>query len=110
MRPIKIGEKHVTMTFEELERLHVDSFIDDRDQDAYARWMLMHFRLPADQKIAFGPFIKDRKLFCTYKSERFRVTGASTMGDIWLVRDFNRDFSYDLRVLVRDCRNWGPQP
>lgn len=103
------GESHVAVTLEAIEKLHVDTFIDDYKQDAYARWMLMHFRLPADQKVAFAPFIRDRKLFCTYEGKRFRVTGASTMGDIWLVRDFTRDVGYDLRVLVVDCKDWGPR-
>ena len=108
MRPVMKGEEHLSGVFEEFEKVHVDSFIDDFRQDAYARWMLMHFRLPADQKAAFAPFIRDRKLFCTYESKRWRVTGASTMGDIWLVRDFNRDSGYDVRVLAFDCKDWGP--
>lgn len=108
MRPIKKGEKHISTVLDDLEKVHVDSFIDDPSQDAYARWMLMHFRLPSDQRVAFAPFIRDRKLFCTYEGKRFRVTGASTMGDIWLTRDYKKDYGHDLRVLVRDCSNWGP--
>lgn len=88
---------------------HVDDFIDDPKQDAYARWMLMHFRLSSDMKLAFEPFIRERKLFCTFEGKRFRVTGASTLGDIWLVRDFNKDHGYDLRVLVATCSNWSPR-
>lgn len=110
MRPILKGEKHISMVLDEFEKQHVDYFIDDRKQDAYARWMLMHFRLPADQKLAFEPFIRDRKLFCTYEGKRYRVTGASTMGDIWLVKDQTRDHGYDYRVLVADCSAWSSQP
>ncbi len=103
------GEEHLSAVLAEHDKVHVDTFIDDFRQDAYARWMLMHFRLPADQKAAFAPFIKDRKLFCTYEGKRFRVTGASTMGDVWLVRDFTRDHGYDLRVVAFDCSNWSPR-
>lgn len=110
MRPIQKGEEHISMALDELEKLHVDAFIDDYKQDTYARWMFMHFRLPAFQQAAFRPFIRDRKLFCNFEGKRFRVTGASTMGDIWLVRDFSRDHGYDFRVLVKDCSAWGPQP
>jgi hypothetical protein len=103
------GETHISSLLNEVERVHVDSFIDDPTQDAYARWMFMHFRLPAWQKASFEPFIKERKLFCTYEGKRFRVTGASTMGDVWLVRDFKRDHGYDLRVVVYDCKDWSPR-
>jgi len=88
---------------------HVDDFIDDFRQDAYARWMLMHFRLPACQQSAFMPFIKDRKLFCTYNGKRYRCTGASRMGDVWLTTDFSREVGYDLRVVVSECKDWGPK-
>lgn len=110
MRPVMKGEEHISGVLEEFDRQHVDHFIDDPTKDAYARWMLMHFRLPGFQRIAFGPFIRDRKLFCTYETKRFRVTGASTMGDVWLVRDYTRDHGYDLRVSVADCSAWSAQP
>lgn len=89
---------------------HIDDFIDDYKQDAYARWMFMHFRLPADQQQAFAPFIKNRKLFCTYRNERFRVTGASRLGDVWLTRNYNKDTGYELRVIVTECSAWSAQP
>lgn len=95
---------------EEERGWHVDDFIDDPTKDPYAQWIFTHFRLPAWQKLAFEPFMKDHKLFCTWKGERFRVTGASTLGDVWLVRDYNKDHGYDRRVMVNDCTDWGPKP
>jgi hypothetical protein len=90
---------------------HVDDFIDSPDSDPYASWIFMHYRLPAWQKIAYTPFMKNHKLFCTYKGERYRVTGASTLGDVWLSKDFNREDGYELRgVLVAECSNWGKNP
>lgn len=106
MRPIMKGEAAKV----EEESFHIDDFIDDRKQDAYARWIFSHFRLPADLRIAFDPFMRDRKLFCDYEGKRYRVTGASTMGDVWLVKDFKKDHGYDYRVLVADCSKWGATP
>ena len=55
-------------------------------------------------------FMKDHKLFCTYKGKRYRVTGASRLGDIWLAKDFNEDTSYDERGDIRKCTEWGDKP
>jgi hypothetical protein len=86
---------------------HVDDFIDsDFGKDRYARWVLNHFRLPAILKSDFSEFMKDHKLFCNYKGKKYRVTGASSLGDIWLAKDFNRESDYDLRVDCAECSEW----
>ena len=88
--------------------MHIDHFIEDPGADAYARWMFLHFRLPAHLAIAFRPFMKDHKLFCTWKGERYRVTGASRLGDVWLAKDHSREEGYDHSVGVEECLNWSP--
>jgi hypothetical protein len=102
---------------EETPFTHVDEWVDsprfpapaDEPHENYARWMFLFFRLPAMLNAAFRPYIKDRKLFCTYGGKRWRVTGASRMGDIWLAGDFNRDHGYDERVDLSACSQWGPE-
>jgi hypothetical protein len=87
---------------------HVDEFIyDSFGKDAYARWVLLYFRLPAHLKGDFYEFMKDNKLFCTYEGRRYRVTGASRLGDIWLTSNPEREMGYELRVDVSGCSNWG---
>ena len=88
---------------------HVDDFIDSiSSEDKYARWVLNHFRLPASLKMLFNEFMEPHKLFCTYEGKRYRCTGASRLGDVWLAEDFNRDTGYDLRVDVSKCSEWSP--
>lgn len=98
---------------------HVDHFIDfgtgpigenKNDGELYARYMLMHFRLPAILQMAFAPFIDGKRLFCTHNLRRMRVTGASTLGDVWLVLDFKQSDGYDARVNVEECSAWGAEP
>ena len=89
---------------------HVDDFVHTHGGDPYARWVLMHFRLPAAMMLDFRPFMERHRLFCTYRGERYRVTGASRMGDVWLAEDFERVDGYDHRVDVDDCSDWGPKP
>jgi hypothetical protein len=89
--------------------MHIDDFIINPNTDDYAAWMFNYFRMPAISKIRFEKFMKDSKLFCTYAGKRYRVTGASRMGDVWLATDFKRDTGYDLRVDVEECTNWAPQ-
>jgi len=90
---------------------HVDEFIDagftyKSEPERYARFVLNYFRMSAILKMDFEPFMREHKLFCNYKGEKYRVTGASRMGDIWLAKDFNRDAGYDLRVDVAECDTW----
>lgn len=88
---------------------HVDDFVDDYESDPYARWMLLLFRLPAIHKPLVDKFV-NTKLFCTYGAKRYRVTGASRLGDVFLIADFKINYGYDLRVDVDDCSNWNPEP
>ena len=86
--------------------MHIDYFIEDYTQDKYVRWFFMLHRLPAMLQADFTEWISPYKLFCDYKSKKYRCTGASRLGDIWLTEDFNRDTGYDIRVNVEECSNW----
>jgi hypothetical protein len=90
--------------------MHVDEFIDSHKSDAYARWMFMHFRLPAEMMLQFQQFMWEHKLFCTYDGKRYRVTGASRLGDVWLHSNFNEDTTYQHRVEVDECSEWAKEP
>lgn len=96
--------------------MHVDEFIDRRGGDKYARWVLALFRFPAVLALDFREWIAPFKLFCTYKGARYRVTGCSRMGDLYLHPNFDRNFdvgspyeSPGFRgVDVAECSDWGP--
>jgi hypothetical protein len=102
-------QKKVETERAEKETTHVDDFIDDHRKPAYARWILLHFRLPAHGH-GFIEFLEGKKLFCTYEGKRYRVTGASRLGDIHIASDFDREAGYDERVAVDDCSEWGAAP
>ena len=85
---------------------HVDEWIESIGADDYAAWVINHFRLPAILGHKFDKFMREHKLFCTYKGGRYRVTGASRMGDIYLAVDKNQPFGYDIRVYPDECVDW----
>jgi len=89
---------------------HVDEFIDNYKGNDYARWMLMHFRLPAYQQAHFNKFIADKELYCTFEGKRLRCVGASAIGDVWLNSDYKKDYGHEYRVCVDDCSDWGDKP
>lgn len=92
--------------------MHVDEFIDSRPKDDgtnYAAFCFLLFRLPAMLQNKFSKFTKEHRLFSTYDGVRYRVTGASRMGDVWLAKDHNRDVGYDLRVDLAECSDWGKE-
>lgn len=86
---------------------HVDDWLDAPAKDEaerLAKEFLEHMRRPA-----MGhdwTWIRSNPLFCDYQGKRYRCTGASRLGDVWLTADFNRDAGYELRVLVEHCSNW----
>lgn len=101
------------------EFTHIDDFIDygssisagfNDENELYARWMLDHFRRPATTKMAFDRFYNDKKLFATYSGERYRVTGASRMGDVWITKDFDQKDGYQNRVMVDELSEWSANP
>ena len=93
---------------------HVDDWVrdmgfEDKPEDGeimYARWLMMHWRLPAYMKSHFLPIIGDRKLFCTYEGNRYRCIGGSRMGDVWLTSNFDSSVGYEKRVDVSKCSGW----
>lgn len=91
---------------------HIDEFIDQcvvsqEESLRYVAWFFTLHRLPAAEKMAFAAFIAPHKLFCDYEGVRYRVTGCSRMGDIWLRKNHKLDSGYDHRVDVDECSNWG---
>lgn len=93
------------------EGLHVDDFIDTYfTQHCYARWFFSLHRLPAVLQADFKQWINQYKLFCSYEGTRYRVTGCSRMGDVWLSADFKREVGYELRVDVSHCSAWSDKP
>lgn len=98
-----------------VEPQHVDEWLDtpsfpSDEGESYAKFVLMYKRMPAWCQGAFAPWMAKHKLFCTYEGKRYRCTGASRMGDVWLAEDFNRENGYDLRVDVGKCSEWGATP
>lgn len=102
--------------------MHVDEFIDygrpDRVRhtekgnlnDNYARWVFLYFRQPAVIQFAIRPFMQSFQLFCDYEGTRWRVVGASRLGDVWLSKNFEREHGYDKRVDVEKCTRFAPMP
>ena len=89
---------------------HVDEFIDDLLSDNYASFVLDWFRAPAIRRARYGVWMRQFKLFCTHRGTRYRVTGASRLGDVWLTKDFARETGYEQRANVDDCSAWGDEP
>lgn len=94
--------------------IHVDDWLStpshSREPEAYAKFVLTLARLPAWAQMAYRPFTKQFELFCTYQGQRYRCTGASRMGDVWLAKDFSQENGYDHRVDVAECSDWGASP
>jgi hypothetical protein len=95
---------------------HVDDWLDEipadlRDEgQSYARWFLEQARFPAWKKSIYSTVMKQFALFCDYEGRRYRCTGASRLGDVWLADDHEQTHGYDHRVDVAKCSNWGPKP
>jgi len=96
---------------------HIDDFVhygtsisNRTEMEDYARWLFLHWRLPAITKNALNKFMDTHELYCLYDGECHRVTGASRLGDVWLTKDFEQDTGYQKRVMVDDCSEWSRTP
>lgn len=90
---------------------HIDEWIEEvamsNDENAkYAAFFFHLKRLPAVLRMGFESQTKQFKLFCTYAGEKYRCTGASRMGDIWLTSNFEQEIGYEKRVDVELCAGW----
>ena len=94
--------------------VHVDDFIDRNfggaEGQRYARFFFSLARFPAAQQSDFHRWTKQFELYCTFEGSRYRVTGCSRMGDVWLRKDLTKDQGYDHRVNVAECSEWGAKP
>lgn len=93
------------------EMIHVDDWVDACSHkqpvgEKYARWFFFLARLAAVYRMDWADWFKHNKLFCTYEGARYRCTGASRMGDVWLAKDYTRETGYDLRVDLAKCSAW----
>lgn len=90
---------------------HIDDWLDtptfSDEGETYAKFVLDYKRMPAWKISAYYKWMGQFKLFCTYEGERYRCTGASRMGDVWLAKDHNRENGYDKRVDINACSAWG---
>ena len=78
----------------------------DPEAVKYAKWYINNMLVPAVFQRPFKQVMKDIKLFCTYKGTRWRVTGASRLGDVWLTKNIDKDTGYGERVNVSDITEW----
>jgi len=91
---------------------HIDEWIKDRiygeckEEEKYAVAFFFLKGMDAVSNCTIEPIMKEHELFCVYKGNTYRVTGCSTMGDIWLRGDYDIDHGYDHRVDIDDCTNW----
>lgn len=101
--------------------LHVDAFLDqtpmwfnDKAYLNYVHFVLEHFRKPAVNKLAHDAYMKVFNLFVTYEGKRYKVTGASRLGDIFLATRLTRPNGdgYDMRVSLNFAKltEWGDRP
>ena len=91
---------------------HIDDWLDERsmgraeDDEKYAVAFFHMKRLNAVKAQIMRPIMKQHKLFCEWKGVKYRVTGCSRLGDVWLSTNFERDTGYTNRVDVDECSKW----
>ncbi len=87
---------------------HIFDWVDEPTDDpvvAKVKEWFNKFLVPAVDKDY--DWLDSQLVTCDYKGKSYRVTGASRLGDVWLISNFSVDTGYDLRVDVALCTNWG---
>lgn len=85
--------------------IHIDDWLDDSTTGPpeLKRWFEA-FRKPAMYKDHH--FLNSKVLTCTYQGKRYRCTGCSRLGDVWLNSDMSTTHGYEHRVDIMDCTDW----
>jgi len=82
---------------------HVDDYLESEYADPVAKEFLEHARRPAiDQN---RDWLNSHMPTVTWRGRRYRCTGASRLGDVWL-RDFASSSYYDHRVDIDELSGW----
>lgn len=80
----------------------------------YVHFIFEHFRQPAVIKVARAEYMKYFGLFVTHEERRYKVTGASRFGVIYLATDLDREngSGYDLSVPLNFAKltQWSDRP
>jgi hypothetical protein len=89
---------------------HVYEWLEEPSTDEgekLAKEWLDKFTRPAYDKHKQGlnKWLAARELSCVWKGKRYRCTGASRMGDVWLQDEGSANF-YDHRVDVTELSEW----
>lgn len=94
--------------------MHIDDWIDRvldiKEDERYAMFFFTLHRFDASHQCIWTEWIEKYSLYCTWKGKRYRVTGCSRLGDVWLSKGFNRNTGYDHRVDVEECSDWKASP
>lgn len=95
---------------------HIDDWLDEPktdEQEKLAQEWLDNFRMPAWDKLqerrngrSVEAWLRRYRLTCDYQGKRYRCTGASRMGDVWLTSNMEQIDGYELRVDVEEINNW----
>jgi hypothetical protein len=64
------------------------------------------FLTPAFMQKECTDWLASQVITVEYEGVRYRLVGCSTMGDVWLAADLNKECGYDKRVMVDDLSNW----
>lgn len=95
---------------------HIDDWLDtptfpsEDNGEIYAKFVLDYKRLPAWKQNAYAEWMSQFNLYCTYEGKRYKCSGASRLGDVWLTADFTKELGYDLRVDVMGITAWSDKP
>lgn len=91
------------------EMLHVDDWVrmpaKNPTEWAVKAWLAI-YRLRLDVRSYFDGITRMARITTTYEGKRWRLMGASRMGDVWLAEDPLQVNGYDRRVDVAKCTDW----
>lgn len=86
---------------------HIDDWIEEEargEHEPLIKQWFAEFRKLAVAKDY--EWLSKSVITCEYQGKRYRCTGCSRLGDVWLATDMARETGYDLRVDVDQCSAW----
>ncbi len=86
---------------------HIDEWIGEPEgspEEKLVKEWFNHYRLA--EVFKDYKWLSDREISCEWEGQRYRCTGCSRLGDVWLTKDFGQIHGYQKRVNVDSCSGW----
>lgn len=94
------------LTPESTNQTHIYDWLDNPDNRNHPAWRYLDEFTKCDLEEKAQLWLESTVVLCSYQGTRYRLTGASRLGDVWIHSNFNVHDGYVKRVDITELSDW----